>query len=307
MNQGSSDIDRDESRPSAMQSDDVEEFEDEVAGPNLTSLFQQVDYLTRNMDYELSDQVDVYPRCLRELRMIQLSAFIRETPGWEQFLNDATKIAEWRTVRLPPLDNRRFAASGQRLIPSMQDYVFAELSYYAKCIDGSMQMAGADGVWRADNLIEDGLRLALCAHFAVIEAAPLDTQDWNPVAARTVLNLINPSLYPVVPGVTRVDAPSLVATSVESMDAMSALETKTAGATATPSKFQWLPSDFTVSADGRVSVDSYINNLHPVRDAELVPVLSQIFERFVPMFAKVLSEVRDFREHRIKVTGKEIE
>lgn len=56
-------------------------------------------------------------------------------------------------------------------------------------------------------------------------------------------------------------------------------------------KFQWLPSEFNVDEDGKVFIASYINNLHPETHADLYKSLASIFEEFVPMFNKVLTDV----------------
>ena len=58
-------------------------------------------------------------------------------------------------------------------------------------------------------------------------------------------------------------------------------------------QFQWLPSDFTVSDTGKVSLSSpYINNIHPARHSELYTVIPEILERALPMFERVLSDLR---------------
>ena len=58
-------------------------------------------------------------------------------------------------------------------------------------------------------------------------------------------------------------------------------------------RFQWLPSDFTVSDTGKASLSSsYINNVHPARHADLYTVIPEILERTLPMFERVLSDLR---------------
>ena len=77
------------------------------------------------------------------------------------------------------------------------------------------------------------------------------------------------------------------------------------GAESSASKrFQWLPSDFTVSDKGKVSLSSpYINNVHPVHHANLATVVTEILERAVPMFERVLSDLREtLLPMRIKTT-----
>jgi hypothetical protein len=52
-------------------------------------------------------------------------------------------------------------------------------------------------------------------------------------------------------------------------------------------------SDFEVSSNGKVKILSYINNLHPVKHAEMYSVLEEIFEKFILMFEQVLAEMQN--------------
>jgi len=57
-------------------------------------------------------------------------------------------------------------------------------------------------------------------------------------------------------------------------------------------RFQWIPSDFSVGGDGKVTLTSpYINNIHPTRDKELYVVIPEILQRALPMFERVLSDL----------------
>lgn len=53
-------------------------------------------------------------------------------------------------------------------------------------------------------------------------------------------------------------------------------------------KYQWLPTDFTISATGEVVAVDYINNLHPMRHRALHSCIPDILTRFVPLFERVL-------------------
>ena len=58
-------------------------------------------------------------------------------------------------------------------------------------------------------------------------------------------------------------------------------------------RFQWIPSDFSVSGDGKVTLTSpYINNIHPTRHKELYSVIPEILQRALPMLERVLSDLR---------------
>jgi len=114
-----------------------------------------------------------------------------------------------------------------------------------------------------------------------------------------VLDLVHPSLYPVVYRRTLVrgkDTPGLV-----TLEAPSAKDICPLTFALYPNgierffskQFQWLPSDFTVSDTGKVSLSSsYINNVHPVHHADLYTVIPKLLERALPMFERVLSDLR---------------
>jgi len=69
--------------------------------------------------------------------------------------------------------------------------------------------------------------------------------------------------------------------------------------------FQWLPSDFFVDHDGKVTLTSpYINNVHPTKHKELYSVIPEILQRALPMFERVLSDViRPLLPMRIATSG----
>jgi hypothetical protein len=56
------------------------------------------------------------------------------------------------------------------------------------------------------------------------------------------------------------------------------------------SKFQWLPAEFLVKKSGEVIIDSYINSLRP--DSGLYGPIAKIFEKAVPLFNVVLTDLR---------------
>ncbi len=66
-------------------------------------------------------------------------------------------------------------------------------------------------------------------------------------------------------------------------------------------KFQWLPSEFRVDEYGAVQISSYINNLHPDHHPGLYASIEKIFEKFVPMFSKVLTGLRNPQSNRIVI------
>jgi hypothetical protein len=130
-------------------------------------------------------------------------------------------------------------------------------------------------------LISTELRTELIEAAAVLESMP---KDWHPGSNRQVLDLVHPSLYPVVYGRSMLKSESgliqVVVPPVEESHSIS-------------QRFQWLPSDFGISANGKVTLLSpYINNVHPTKHVKLYEVIPKILERAIPMFERVLSDLR---------------
>ncbi|PVZ97064.1 hypothetical protein BB558_007001, partial [Smittium angustum] len=55
-------------------------------------------------------------------------------------------------------------------------------------------------------------------------------------------------------------------------------------------KYQWLPTEFDINANGFVDILSYIYNLHPEIHEKMYETLERIFEKFVPLFNNVLTD-----------------
>ncbi|MFE3544665.1 DUF4246 domain-containing protein [Nocardia sp. NPDC059177] len=218
------------------------------------------------------------PRTLRELQMMQLSAQIRAKPQWFVKCDDPEIVARWTRE-----------AAEQGLTDAQIRYVLAELAHYAALRDErtGIEVSGVDGTWHSDSLIEDELRDRLAAAVRPLEEVPEADRDWHPGSGGQVLDLVHPSLYCYVRGVSRdADAPWPGADSDTARYALS-------------EKFQWLPTDVEVGADGAVEFASYVNNVHPQTHGELADVLPVLFARMRPLFENVLTDLRSPRPLRI--------
>jgi hypothetical protein len=54
-------------------------------------------------------------------------------------------------------------------------------------------------------------------------------------------------------------------------------------------KLQWLPADIIVATDGSVKFLSYMNNVHPERNAALYHATASLLQRTIPLFERVLA------------------
>jgi len=116
-----------------------------------------------------------------------------------------------------------------------------------------------------------------------IEDVPEERKYWHPQSNNQILDLVHPSLYPLVYNNTKsletclpIPIPQVVQTLVEAEeDKWVDLHGENPNIRST--QFQWLPSDFKVSADGKTKIKSYINNPHPIRHRDLCSTIRKIF------------------------------
>ncbi|WP_405764157.1 DUF4246 domain-containing protein [Streptomyces sp. NBC_00080] len=219
------------------------------------------------------------PRTLRELQMMQCSSHIRAKPGWFDKMNDAGIVARWTQE-----------AVAQGLTEAQVRYVLAELLHYAALRDGrtGVEVSAVDGVWHSDTLVDDKLRSRLREAVRVVEQVPETEQDWHPGSDGQVLDLVHPSLFCLVRGVSA--APDWAWRNPT--DRYSKYEFS--------EKFQWLPTDVDVSDDGDAVFRSYVNNVHPEAHRELASVLPELFACVRPLLENVLTDLRHPRPLRIE-------
>ena len=149
------------------------------------------------------------------------------------------------------------------------------------------QAGPAERIWKSDKLIPTVLREKLLTAVIPLEAVPDSERDWHPGSDGFVLNLVHPALYPIVYGRTMGKLPgsdtatTLVPPEIEETDPKFVSK-----------RFQFLPSDFSVDGDGKVTLISpYINNIHPTHRKELYSVILDILQHALPMFERVLSDL----------------
>ena len=154
---------------------------------------------------------------------------------------------------------------------------------------------------KSDKLIPSSLRDELLAAVALFEDIPDSEKDWHPGSDGLVLDLVHPSLYSIVYGRTTMKDTESTTTA-----ALVAPEFELGGSKFTSKQFQWLPSDFLVDQDGKVTLASpYINNIHSVQHKALYSIIPEILHRAVPMFERVLADLeRPLLPLRIATSGR---
>lgn len=131
------------------------------------------------------------------------------------------------------------------------------------------------------NTLEDAELKASLVHGITAFESSLSVVDYHPGSNNQVIDVVHPSLYCYVKGVTQTVG-NIDAHAVPQIDAV----------------FQWLPSEFKVQRDNNNSVtsvviDSYINNLPRLTNEGLYSTIGQVFGKLVPQFDKVLQNLHE--------------
>ncbi|KAJ6570066.1 hypothetical protein DFH09DRAFT_1362731 [Mycena vulgaris] len=234
------------------------------------------------------------PHTLLELRMCRLSAHIRQKPNWWEKMRDDTIRSKWiQEAKEQQAELRPW----EQLTDNMLNYVMSELDSYAKLRDAKtgIESGPYERIFISDTLIPQDVSTALALAVNALEDVPGTMKDWHPGSDGRVLDLVHPSICPIVfneawdigqgnetwgkddDGNTGIfDSPTPDDSNISQMFISE--------------RFQWLPSDFSVSDDGTVKLLSpYINNIFPEHHDALVPVIEQVMECAVPLWQRVLS------------------
>lgn len=126
----------------------------------------------------------------------------------------------------------------------------AELKYKAGLFKDTNCIEVLNGVFKSDTIVSDELKKELQRAISPLGNVPDREKDWHPGSDRQVLDLVHPSLYPLVYGQTRV----LVDETISLDDCMKrcgdgevvSSPSKEVENKAWSQKFQWLPSEFEI-------------------------------------------------------------
>ncbi|KAL3691666.1 hypothetical protein R1sor_005317 [Riccia sorocarpa] len=137
-----------------------------------------------------------------------------------------------------------------------------------------------NSVWVVDRIVPPQLRNLLETKLDAI--ANSSNKDFHPNTNDQVQDLIHPSLFPYIEGVS----PLLIDPSLlPEKPTISYWNRQYEDST-----YQWLPAEFFVDARGLVKIESYINNLDEKQNGELYRGIELLFQIFVPLFEKLSIE-----------------
>ena len=166
-----------------------------------------------------------------------------------------------------------------------------------------IKFMGIEGVYARDD-ISGALHAKLCAGVERLRAA--GPPDWHPGSNEQVLDLVHPSLFPLISGVsrrvatTRVPWSGLMGGGGGGGDVVTFVVPNDCCKENAPelysfsNKYQWLPAEFVVADDNTVSINSYISNLHPSVHTDLYHAIGDVFQECVPLLECCLADLRQY-------------
>ncbi|KAL4966147.1 DUF4246 domain-containing protein [Aspergillus stella-maris] len=234
----------------------------------------------------------------REITMERIANSITDKEEWDRKLFDQNITAKWR---------KELLQSGQDVTERMIDYTMQELRWKAEFqkTQGFLEVFD-DGVTKSDTTISKELQIALNEAVAPLENVPGEQKDYHPGSNNTVVDLVHPSLYPVIYGKTRVLPDRLLGLHdcLNSIGEGEAIPVPPKEQTVLQdprpkyhiprhrpleppefsTKFQWLPCEVELADHEKCQIQSYINNAHPVKHKALYQAVEGIIERIMPLW-----------------------
>ncbi|KAM0428277.1 hypothetical protein ACHAPT_007178 [Fusarium lateritium] len=255
---------------------------------------------------------------IRERCMLKFIEDITNKPEWWVKVQNPEIAAKWakEAVGMPWTEFHEHATFSE----SMADACILELGEKAKLYQETGLIPVMDyssAAIKSDKLIPEDLREALKAAVAPLENVPDQHKDWHPGSDDKVLDLVHPSLWPLVYGRShilpnkRINVENClehcgVGDVLPEMPAMRRQEDtgNTYRSSRHPSsvfsaRFQWLPCDIDLAGEHPL-IDSYINNLHPVQHAALYPIIEQIIAKSLPAWDVIHRWHEEYQVQRVE-------
>ncbi|KAL2798387.1 hypothetical protein BJX66DRAFT_334091 [Aspergillus keveii] len=235
----------------------------------------------------------------REVLMRQVMNSIIDKPEWYRKVYDEQITAKWR---------QEVADSGKDISLKMMDWIIQELRWKADYLDKHGAILAFDtGIVISDTAISPDLQQELQDAVKALETNT--KKDFHPGSDDKVVDLVHPSLFPVIYGRSRILTDRLINLDdcLNHVGEGELLPTPTEQQIPThhyshpdpfSRKFQWMPCNIKLTGDGGCRVTSYINNLHPKKNSSLYRVIEKIVAQTIPLWNITLSNL-DNNKHRI--------
>lgn len=192
----------------------------------------------------------------------------------------------------------------------MADWIIKELRHRSLDFEKSEAFVVFEGdVVKSDTAISLSNQAALQAAARVLEDVPEVHKDYHPGSDQKVLDLVHPSLFPLVYGRSRILPNNTIGfddciqscgkgitlnirSDSETGHSLTAVRNPSLHSSAhSPYShdFQWLPSDVKFDDEGKARFTSYINNLHPQKYSNMYPIIEDVIQATIPLWNTTLT------------------
>ncbi|KAJ2912988.1 hypothetical protein MD484_g7416, partial [Candolleomyces efflorescens] len=280
-------------------------------GPPLATALSPVCKEMRHPDYD--EKKNFIPiTTLREFSMLQFMNSVTDKPDWDKKIFDAEIVKKWRseTVDNPEVN----------MTKRMFNHCIAELKDLATKILPERKHRAIvvyDGnVVKSDEAVPSVVKLGLQEAVKSLENVPKKLKDWHPGSDKKVLDLVHPSLFPMIYGKTKVLKIGEKAVGLhdsvkrcgegeilqnDEENPPRANATRKMGSStwkhlrveAYSLKYQWLPCEVDISSADGARISSYINNLHPIRHSDLYGLVEKVIDAAIPLWELTLAPLYD--------------
>ncbi|CEJ82727.1 hypothetical protein VHEMI02776 [[Torrubiella] hemipterigena] len=247
---------------------------------------------------------------IRETCILYIVNSITDKPEWWVKVKNPEIVAKWKAEALAA--DWSFINIFADMSEAMFDSAICELERKADLYEQTGLIPVFDYsacVVKDDKLLTDDLITELKAAVSSFENVPDAKKDWHPGSNNQVLDLVHPSLWPIVYGRTRIlpDKQISIADCLDHAglgvviprpfhpdrdDPYRQIHTYS-------DKFQWLPCNVAIK-DGTAKIESYINNAHPRIHADLYPVIEKFIAKSLPALDLVYRWPNDYDTQRIR-------
>ncbi|KAF4898426.1 hypothetical protein CGCVW01_v013638 [Colletotrichum viniferum] len=221
--------------------------------------------------------------------MMKFINALSDKPEWWRKVQDDEIARKWKKEALSMewtlyLNHADFT-------PAMADACFSELKKKAVLYEQTGLMLVLDysiAVIKSDAIMTPDMAASLRKGVKPLEEVPEEDKDWHPNSNEQVLDLVHPSLWPLMYGRSRVLRDRVIGLN-------DALEHCGMGTILPKRKVSWLPYDVKIdSTTGKAKIASYINNLHPEEHGDLYAVIERFIEKSLPVWDIIYNWEKDF-------------
>ncbi|KAI8265544.1 hypothetical protein K4K58_011222 [Colletotrichum sp. SAR11_239] len=256
---------------------------------------------------------------IRECCMMKFINALSDKPEWWRKVQDDEIAGKWKKEALS-MDWTLYLKHAD-FTPAMADACISELKKKAVLYEQTGLMPVLDysiAVIKSDVIMTPDMAASLRKGVKPLEEVPTEDKDWHPNSNEQVLDLVHPSLWPLMYGRSRVLRDRVIGLddALEHCGMGTVLPKRKqketeflikAGSfceesiTILSDLFQWLPCDVKIdSTTGKAKIASYINNLHPKEHSDLYAVIERFIEKSLPAWDIIYNWEKDFSVQRLR-------